>query len=177
MPNPFISQQDLSDLLGRDVTEDEGALAAVDAACDWVRTMTGQTLNLVEEDAAVLDGTGTPYLVLPQFPVTEVKSVSINEEELEEEDWKLAVKGVLVRPTGVWNEGNQNVEVTYSHGYAAEDFPRDLRMVALMIAQRLIVQGVASFEAVGPVNVRYAVNPTDLSSGEKIILAKYRRTR
>jgi hypothetical protein len=67
--------------------------------------------------------------------------------------------------------------VTYQHGYADADLPRDVRMVALSIASRLVVQGVASEESNGPVSVKYATPATDLTAGELRILQKYRNTR
>jgi hypothetical protein len=50
-------------------------------------------------------------------------------------------------------------------------------MVALSIASRLVVQGVASEESNGPVSVKYATPATDLTAGELRILQKYRNTR
>ena len=65
--------------------------------------------------------------------------------------------------------------VTYDHGYADADLPRDVRMVALSLASRLIVQGVAVKERVGDNPMDYAGPATDLTAGEQAILRKYRR--
>jgi hypothetical protein len=51
----------------------------------------------------------------------------------------------------VWPSGRQNITVTYDHGYADADLPRDVRMVALSVASRIAVQGVALEESVGDV--------------------------
>jgi hypothetical protein len=67
------------------------------------------------------------------------------------------------------------VRVTYDHGYADADLPRDVRMVALSLASRLIVQGPALQERRGDDSVTYAVANTDLTNGERLILHKYRR--
>jgi hypothetical protein len=77
-------------------------------------------------------------------------------------------------PRPVWPAGRQNVRVTYEYGYATVDFPRDVRAVALSIAARLMVQGVAKSETVGETSITYASASTDLTNGEKAILAKYR---
>lgn len=187
MAEPFISRQDLSDHLGRDVTEDEGALAAVDAACEMCRTVAGQTFNLVEGDEITLDGGGVDSLVLPEFPATAAGTVEVGEEAVT--DYALdTINGILYRTAGSatetnclppvrWPLGRQNIAITYDHGYAAEELPRDVRMVALSIASRLIVQGVAQAEEVGDVQITYGMNATDLTTGEKLILDKYRRTR
>ena len=46
----------------------------------------------------------------------------------------------------------KNIKVTYDHGYTVagtvNNVPRSIRMVALMIASRLVVQGVAQQETV-----------------------------
>jgi hypothetical protein len=77
----------------------------------------------------------------------------------------------------IWPEGRQNITVTYQHGYADADLPRSVRMVALAIASRLVVQGVAVEESNGPVSVKYANAATDLTAGELRILQRYRQTR
>lgn len=194
---PFVSRQDLSDFIGRDVTSDDGALAAVDAACDVVRTITEQDWNRVTNGTAVLDGTGTDALLLPQRPA-DVTSVTIGGTVTSGTitggttvtSWTLRDDGVLLRTAGAavgdpnwtgqtyplkWPRGRQNVKVVYSHGYGTAVLPRDIRMVALQLAARILVQGVAIYETVGDVSVRYAGPPLDLSSGERAILDRYRR--
>ena len=188
MADPFISRQDLTDYLGRDVTADDGALAAVDAACDIVRDIAGQTFNR-GTSTVYLDGTGTDALVLPELPASQPGTVTVNGTAIT--DYTLADNGCLFRGTVglsdpywpdelpstlVWPKGRQNVAVTYGHGYADADLPRSVRMVALSIASRLIVQGPALEETSGDQRVKYAVASTDLTTTEQIILRKYRRT-
>ena len=191
MPVPFISRDDLSDYLGRDVTADDGALIAVDAACDAVRTLTEQTFNETVGGTVFLDGTGTDCLLLPEQPVNAAGTVTVNGTAIT--DYTLSGNGMLFRgtvglsdpywpddlPPGgrVWPRGRRNVRVTYDHGYAADDLPRDIRMVALSLASRLVVQGPASQERQGDVAVTYAVAATDFTNGERMILGKYRRHR
>lgn len=182
----LITIQDLSDYLGRDVTEDAGAIAVVDAACQIVCTLTGQ--DFTEDTTTVqLDGSGSDAIFLPQRPVTTVGTVTINGEDAT--DFTFNAEGRLTRtsedeptystwasgyqPSAYWPEGRQNVEVTYEHG--AGTAPADVRMVALTIAHRMVTQGGAIQEAVGDVSKRYAVSSTDLTSGEKAILRKYQR--
>jgi hypothetical protein len=47
--------------------------------------------------------------------------------------------------------------------------------VARQIAARIVIQGVTSFEVMGDQQVRYGVNSTDLTNGEKMILDRHRR--
>ncbi len=180
MPDPFISQTDLTDYLGRDVTDDPGALIALDAACDTCRTFAEQDFNAATSTLA-LDGSGTDALLLPQLPVSAAGTVLVSGTAVT--DYVLNSNGILFRgsagsdPRPTWPSGRQNITVTYDHGYAAADLPRDVRMVALSLASRLIVQGAAVEEQVGQVRVKYAGPAFDLTKSEKAILRKYRPTR
>jgi hypothetical protein len=190
LPDPFVSRTDLGDYLNRDLSTDDAALAAVDAASEVCRTIAEQTFNQVDDEDIVLDGTGTDALLLPEFPVIDIMDVTENDEPLVvTDDYKLNSNGILFRmPTVVengsvqtvrrsWLCGRQNIAVTYSHGYADADLPRDVRMVALSLAARIYQQGPAVFETLGQTSVRYAGPAMDLTNGEKAILRKYRRSR
>lgn len=199
MASAFITRTELSDYLGRDVSSDDGATIAVDAACDIVRTVSGQTFTQTVGDTIALDGTGTDALPLPELPVTAAGTVAIGGTTnagaisggTTVTNYALnSENGILLRTAGAatanysadqlplkWPKGRQNIAVTYDHGYASADIPDDVRMVALAIASRLIVQGPASWESVGDAQIRYSVANTDLTTGERIVLAKYRRTR
>lgn len=178
MPDPFISRDDLSDYIGRDVTADDGALMAIDAACEICRLHAEQQFNAGTATESY-DGTGTDAILLRRLPVTNAGSVTVNGTA--EADFEFTSNGLLLRgtagsnPRPAWPAGRQNISVTYEHGYS--DIPRDVRRVALEIAARTVVQGVAQFETLGDVSVRYGTNSTDLTNGEKAILAKYRQLR
>jgi hypothetical protein len=73
--------------------------------------------------------------------------------------------------------GRQNVTVTYDHGYLDADLPRDVRMVALSVASRIAVQGVAVEESIGAVSIKYAAPALELTPNELRVLRKYRPTR
>jgi hypothetical protein len=188
MADPFIAPIDLVNYLGRGTISDPGMLIATDAACDMVRTVAEQTFNQ-STSTITLDGTGSDTLLLPELPVTRAGTVTVAGGTVT--DYVLNTRlGMLVRKTSStdvdyvnscyslkWPRGRQNVTVTYDHGYADTDLPRDVRMVALSIASRLVVQGVATQESNGPVSVTYAGAATDLTLGEHRILQKYRQTR
>lgn len=188
----FITTTELGDYLGRTLTADAGAALAVTMASDVCRTLTAQDFVPVTTDTVKLDGTGTDTLLLPQVPVTAAGTVVVNGGTLSGTlDYVATSDGLLVRtdgtatlsswsqsgygPCAYWPQGRQNVSVTYTHGGTAA--PDDVKMVALMIASRLVVQGVDAQRQVGQANVRYAVSSSDLTNGEKAILAKYRRAR
>jgi hypothetical protein len=182
MPDPFITREDLSDYLGRDVTEDPGALIAIDAACDMVRTIAERDFNAGSATLS-LDGTGTDAVLIPNryLPVNSAGTGVVSGTA--EADFMVNDNGVLLRgtsgayPRPTWPCGRQNVSVTLDYGYETVDLPRDVRVVALSIAARLAVQGVAAEEQVGQVRVKYAGAATDLTNGERAILKKYRHTR
>lgn len=179
-----MTATDLSDYLGRDVTSDAGAIIALDAACDMCRDIAEQRFN-GDTETVTLDGTGTDSLLLPQLPVSAAGTVLVDGTAVT--DYTLNNNGILFRGSvsaegaaytaSTWPAGRQNVVVTYDYGYATADLPRSVRMVALALASRLIVQGVAVEEQVGQVRVKYAGAATDLTSTEKIVLRKYRPTR
>lgn len=171
-------------MLGRGSSSDPGMTIAVDAACDMVRTFTEQTINQIS-DSWTTNGHGGGAILLPELPATQVQEVKVDGTTVT--DYVLEDNGILRRTAGTadydvyqggtWPEGIQNVRVTYTHGYAGTAVPRDLKMVALAIAERLVVQGVAVSEQVGAARVTYAGPATDLTSTEKIILSKYRQVR
>lgn len=182
MPDPFIDQQDLSDYLGINVNSDAGALIAVDAACDICRDEAERLFNRGTVTIA-LDGSGTDALLIPnQFlPVNSAGTVTVGGTA--ETSYMLTSKGMLLRGSAgtgvrpVWPEGRQNVTVTVDYGYDEADIPRSVRAVALSIAARMSVQGVAIEETVGDVRIKYAKASTDLTDGERRILKKYRGIR
>lgn len=172
----FISTSDLGLRMRRDLSDDDAAFQAVDAACQVCRTVAEQTFNLVEDETIRLDGTGIGTIMVPEGPVLELISVHEDDEELvADDDFSLYDNGVLARQGGVWSPGRLNIEVTYSHGY--EEVPADVSMVALTLAERLFSQGAAVFEALGSYQVRYAAQAADLSRSEEAILARYRQAK
>jgi len=187
LPDPFVSTTDLVNYLGRGGTADPGMVIAVDAACDICRDVAEQSFN-AGTSTVTLDGTGTDTLLLPELPVTAAGTVLVAGGTVT--DYVLNGNGILMRKqTGTdvdycdsyrtlkWPTGRQNVVVTYDHGYADADIPRSVRMVALSIASRLVVQGPALQESVGETSVRYGVNSTDLTNGELRILRKHGQRR
>lgn len=182
--DPFVTVTDLGDYLGRDLSADDGAVIALDAACEICRDIAEQSFT-AGTATFTLDGTGTDAILLPQLPVTTVGTVTVDGTAVT--DYTLNSNGILFRGSvsaegsaysgSTWPEGRQNVAVTAVYGYESTDFPRSVRMVALAIASRLIVQGVAMEESVGMVRMKYATAATDLTNGERLILRKYRPTR
>lgn len=177
MPNPFITVQNVSDLLGRNLAGDPGATLAVGAACDICRTVAERQFTRGTTTASY-DGSGTDALVLGTLPVLNAGTVTVAGGTIT--DYMLTTNGVLLRgtagiePRPVWPLGRQNVTVTYEHGYDTLSIPDDVKQVAINVAMRIAVQGVAKSESVGDVSITYAAAAADLTPGEKLILHKYR---
>jgi hypothetical protein len=169
----FITATELSSFLGRDVTTDDGVDLAIDGACATCETVADQTFGETNE-TVTLDGSGTDAMVLPGVPVSRVSSVTVAGTATTEfvADTR---RGMLVKQSGLWPRGRMNVVVRYTHGYRSTDVPDDVRMVALNLAGRLLVQGPknAMAETNGDVQIRYAVAATDLTANELRILRRH----
>jgi hypothetical protein len=196
--DPFITTQNLSDLLGIDVTADPAADLAVAAACDVVRQVTEQDFNYGTSTVS-MDGTDTDALVLPNAPVANAGTVvligygyggygygygysssgTITDYMVATDGTNRLMRGLpgagVFRP--VWPRGRQNVVVTFEHGYAPDDLPEAVQAVALQIASRMVVQGVAQAETIGDVSVTYAGPAGDLTTGEYRLLYGFLQRR
>lgn len=181
MPDAFISPAELVGYIGRGDQADLGITLAIDAACGICRTTAEQTFSRSYGSTVILDGTGTDALPLPETPVLAAGTVSVDGTTVT--DYVVAGEaGLLFRraaetpyTTLEWPVGRQNVVVVYDHGY--ELIPPEIKMVALSIAARLVIQGPAIQETVGEDSMRYAVSSTDLTAGEQAILRRYKRSR
>jgi hypothetical protein len=170
--SPFITTADLKSFLGYEVESDK-ATAAVEASCDLIRNSTGQTFE-AGEATVLMDGTGTDAVLLPQVPVKAVSAVKLQGEVVT--DFMISGSGLLLRTSpGVWTEGRQAVEVTYSYGY--ESVPPELKMLALTISARVYVQGIVTVAQVGMTNTTFATDALTLTAGEKDIISRHRPKR
>lgn len=190
--DPFISRADLGNKVGEDLSDNDHALACVDAACDMCRTISEQNFNRGTATTFQLDGSGLESLLLPEYPVNSVSQVVEDGGTLSSGDYTIdAQTGSLIRipvdgyvssnrslrPSVVWNRGRQNIQVTYDHGWNPDDIPRDVRMVALNVAARFYQQGPADWEVLGQRQVRYTVGQSELTPNELRVLTKYKRQR
>jgi hypothetical protein len=177
-------------VLGRTLTSSDAALIAVDSACDICRLIADQTFNAVTDETILLDGTGTDVLTLPERPVSAISAISVEGTALASTEFKFnSATGDVYRVASatdyekpnrlVWTWGRRNVSVTYSHGYAAADLPRDVRIAALGIAARILLrleQGGAVQESLGQYAVRYGNEgiTTAATTEDERILSSYR---
>jgi hypothetical protein len=169
----LASLQDLADALQvalGDVGEGTGTLLLECATALVQEAAGGQRIIEVVDDTVTLVGTTDSWLDLPQIPVTAVESVTL--------DGTALVEGITdtaqykLRGNRLWrSEGWQvycdqpsDVEVVYTHGYAAGAQGLQLArnaVVSLAKAQYANPSGVAS-EAIDDYNVSYQAMSTSM---------------
>lgn len=178
MADPFITEQEVVDEVGRGSASDPGLATIVETACGIVRAYAEQDITQELGDVATLDGNGGESVQLPQVPVTDVQWITIDGESITDDTYTFNTNGIVFRLDGAtFADGRQNVRISYDHGYADADIPDEVKGVARELAKRMFVQTVATEEQLGPVRVKYAAAATELTTTEKIILQKLRRVR
>lgn len=132
----FCSVDDINTFLGTTLIPDDAqALLAIEEASAVIKNYCNQEIEQTQSDTILLDGTGSTKLFLPEIPVSEIASVKVDGVLLDPTQYALAENGVLWRKYGSWTVGARNVEVTYTHGYAA--IPEDIKGVCYRSASRL----------------------------------------
>ena len=197
MTVPFVGLADLSAFTKLTIEEaDALAIMSLDAACETIRTYIGQHVNLVRDDEAFLSGNNGAGLLIPELPVVQIHSVTVNGDEVT--DWMVAAGGVLVRTAdtrrglGDWDAGFANVRIVYDHGWAVTEedvvqdesgepdvhrVPSDLRMIALRIAASTYLtssmnRGIRQ-ESIGSYSYTMDHSTASLTDWEKRLLDRY----
>lgn len=143
----FATEEDLAAWCQRDI---DSATAAVflDMATAEIQGYTGQQMLLVEDDEVTLSGNWTRELWLPQWPVVDVTSVSIDGTALDAAGYEWKRNGLLLRPSSAVNEstfavqpcgiwgGDADVQIIYSHG--VDPIPSWVASICLQVAARAI---------------------------------------
>src|SRR5690606_9195460 len=116
-----------------------------------IEDVTGQPLAL-STDTVVLDsptrqnpwphpaGTGSHKLILPRWPVTAVTSVTIRNDDADDEvlvhgkdhDYTWSAAGILTRVNGCWPTWDQSVQVVYTAGH--DPYPVGVKRIVLRMA-------------------------------------------
>jgi len=146
----FCTIADLVALLQIEIEYDNvSAQRAITEATAAIRNYCHQYLELVEDDEYTFDVRPARWnLLLPELPVMQVMGVVEDGEPLDEDDdYKLALYGQLVRVGRRWKAGIQIVTVTYAHGY--ETIPDDVISVCTRAAARGYQAGLRSADSDG----------------------------
>ncbi len=150
----FATADDLAVFLRTefDPTEQAAADLTLAGVSATIQKHTGQRLELVTNDVAVLQGTWARELVLPQWPVLSVSSVKINGSPAAAGTWFLTGTGKLYRGylpifngpddwggdlfLSSWLGPVAAVEVTYTHGF--NPIPADIVLTTIKVAARIL---------------------------------------
>ncbi len=155
----FVTLDEYEDA-GGDVSDPIKAQAALEDACDEVRSYLGQRIDLVAGDVVTLQGTGTRTLLLPEVPVVSIASVVVDGTAVTsytvDKDF-----GVMWRTDGYSWTCNGSVVVTYTHGFAV--VPGDIKRVVYKLAMGGLT-GPVTQETVGPFSVSYGSSSSPLAA-------------
>lgn len=172
---------ELEEYLGRSLTTAEQGRAAylLEEATDAVRRAARQHLELVVDDVASVRGVWDEYLELPQRPVVSVTEVADEDGNVLVADEDYYVYGDRLWSSGGWGGPEVRWVVTYTHGYAADEMPSDVKNVALAVAERLLtVPAGVDREQIGDYGVGYSrEDARDVTRAERRRLRRYNRLR
>ena len=91
----------------------------------------------------ILDGRGTPELILKNYPVISITSFVYlysddTETEVDTDDYRLDKnRGILRHRSSSWSEGRMNFQITYIAGYAAASIPGDIKLACKIWAKTI----------------------------------------
>jgi hypothetical protein len=193
----LATKEQLAALLGRELTTAEEGTAdlLLELATDVVRVEAAQTLTLVEDDVAVLVGGWASELELPERPVVEVAGITVDGAALDAAGWTFDERRILRRyavsinvgdgppgagsPSGYhWGGPDRSIVVTYTHGYAEDAIPTDLKGITLQAAKRALLNPTdAKQESLGAHSSTFMANEAGvfLTDAERRIARRYRR--
>lgn len=189
----FATASELADRLGVEFTaaEEVRADALLTIASGLVQREARQTIEQVEDDSLSRPGTVASRFRLPERPVTEVASVTVDGELLDGDEWHVEGDEVVrtrvlgqdtfpVASSGGFGTPDESVVVVYTHGYAT--IPDAVKAVVLEVVARVWVNpaGVMQ-ERLGAAQFTYLMQgtPTGLlltSEERRTIRDLFRRT-
>jgi hypothetical protein len=183
----IIDSDELGDFLRLEIEPDDaGADIACDIASEVVRAKLRQTVTLVEDDVLRIEGSFADRVRLPERPIVDVSSVTIDGAELPPSSYNVIGDELVLAadvetwasitiPEGGFGGRRSVLEIVYSHGYAV--VPADIKGLALAIAGRTYQnpQGVSS-EGILSYRVSYGDAETfPLLPHEEAVVSRYRR--
>lgn len=124
---------------------------AINAASARLEALTNRKLKSRTYTDQFYDGTGSHYLCLPQYPVTEVTSVEIFDDfgilattinPLDLEQLKIEEEGFLYSPTYIFWCGVNNIVVTYTAGFLTGTHIADLLNLEQAVLDFIALFGV-----------------------------------
>jgi hypothetical protein len=153
---PLLARtEDLKDKLGDAIdASQEDLLQAVRRAGSRFRGETANPIHLVSNETVYLDGNGSNRLLLPAAPVVGDVVVKLYGVDISGSVRVQRRAGILKLTSGLFPDDYENVEVTYSHGYA--EIPGDVEDAVLEHAETLVLtRAVIAQEGGGGVQATY----------------------
>jgi hypothetical protein len=133
----FAAIEDLEEYIGTTLPPARAELM-LELATSAVINAAGVPVVQVVDDVATIDGNGSDRLLLPNWPVTAVSTVTVDGTALAADRWNWSRYGEIRRTSGRWPFTPGAVQVTYTHGYPEADIPTDLKAIVLQVAARTV---------------------------------------
>jgi len=178
----LASVQELADRLrvDFDAAEEGQAKRLLELASGLVQRAARQTIGEVADDEYVTRGSVEAAIRLPERPITSVKSVFIDGEEIGTDEFYIdgadlvrkrartvnVADGTTSRyPTG-WGHPGVEVKITYTHGFA--EAPDAIKAIVLEAAARVWVNpGAVESEQYGSERTSYRTTGLTLTKEER----------
>lgn len=142
---------------------------AWERACDAVRAYCGWHIAPSMGEDVVLDGSGTPVVMLPTLHLTALADVTDDGTVVDSPEWSAA--GMVRKSTyGYWSHKFRSFTATMTHGYA--ECPGELLGVIAEAASRGVA-GVAATQ-VGQVRIESGSGSAGFMLDQKAVLDRYR---
>lgn len=112
----------------------------LDAATSEINAWLGRDLTGGDKTVSV-DGSGRHKMKLPDYPIDSVDYVKVSGREIDDGDYRVESGGILERREGIWPEGWENIEVSYTFA--------DTRTVADEVAEEMAKDALTAADAQG----------------------------
>lgn len=163
MADVLATEEELALFVGDTGLDMDRATLLLELATGEVQAVTGQRLVLVEDDPFELFSYSGPWLTLPQRPVTEITSLTIDDgdELVAGTDYKRPAKSAMLFRRCGWAACQYEPSVIagiYSHGYAtgAQDLEFARRATLGVASLALNAPAGVISEAIDDYRVQYA---------------------
>lgn len=160
--------------LGTNTSADALLGRLISAASSWVRSYLNRDITQ-QAYTDTLDGTGTQRMIVAQYPVTALTSVTVDGQDVTANvisDGRRLLK--LKDGYGVFTEGTGNVVVNYTAGYATT--PYDIEQAVIeIVALRFREKDRVGTSTVNTRGESVTFNVTDVPASVRTLLNNYRK--
>lgn len=151
-----------------DSTVEDLINASSSAIENYCKRMFKEQAYLEEE----YDGTGKNHILLDQYPVKSIESVSIDGNPLSLGQYKVKKRnGVLLNNGGIWPRGEINITVSYTAGFP--EIPADLELACKHLVKSYFSSDIANFSTT--FQEGFVFRPEALPAQVKVLLAPYKK--